>query len=249
MGIEIKNITKSFDVEEGKFVAVKDINFKIKDGEIVGILGPSGCGKTTILRMIAGLDKPTEGEIYNNEELIKDPSKDKGFIFQQYSLFPWLTVIENISFSLKLEKKPKEEIEKLALEYLDIVGLREFKNHYPHELSGGMKQRVAIVRSLINNPSILLMDEPFSAIDMQNRRKLQEVFIKIQKDIKMTTVFVSHDVDEAVFLADKIVVLSKNPGKIKEIIDIPLKHPRNRSSHEFLEIQAKISNLLGVLDQ
>lgn len=249
MGIEIKNITKSFDVEEGKFVAVKDINFKIKDGEIVGILGPSGCGKTTILRMIAGLDKPTEGEIYNNEELIKDPSKDKGFIFQQYSLFPWLTVIENVSFSLKLEKKPKEEIEKLALEYLDIVGLREFKNHYPHELSGGMKQRVAIVRSLINNPSILLMDEPFSAIDMQNRRKLQEVFIKIQKDIKMTTVFVSHDVDEAVFLADKIVVLSKNPGKIKEIIDIPLKHPRNRSSHEFLEIQAKISNLLGVLDQ
>ena len=218
----------------------------INDGELVCLLGPSGCGKTTLLRLIAGLDQPTSGEIIANGEVVKKPSGDRAVIFQQYSLFPWLTVLQNVTFGLELSGGSREENIKAAERYLTSVGLIDFKDSYPHELSGGMKQRVAIIRSLLNHSPILLMDEPFSALDMQNRHRLQEQLIGVWKRFENTIVFVTHDVDEAVFLADKIILLDKNPGKIAEIIEVDLKRPRKRDSEEFLKIQESIVDKLDM---
>ena len=240
MSIEIKNINKSFDGRGKNLSVLEDINLTIDDGEFVCLLGPSGCGKTTLLRLIAGLDNPTSGEIVANGEVVENPSGDRAVIFQQYSLFPWLTVLQNVTFGLEMSGGSKEENVKAAERYLKSVGLLEFKDSYPHELSGGMKQRVAIIRSLLNHSPILLMDEPFSALDMQNRHKLQEQLIGVWKRFENTIVFVTHDVDEAVYLADKIVLLDKNPGKIAEVINVDLERPRKRESQEFLEIQESI---------
>ena len=245
MSIEIKNINKSFDGRGKNLSVLEDISLTIGDGELICLLGPSGCGKTTLLRLIAGLDQPTSGEIIANGELVEKPSGDRAVIFQQYSLFPWLTVIQNVTFGLEISGGSKEENIQAAERYLKSVGLLEFKDSYPHELSGGMKQRVAIIRSLLNHSPILLMDEPFSALDMQNRHKLQEQLIGVWKRFENTIVFVTHDVDEAVYLADKIVLLDKNPGKIAEIISVDLERPRKRDSHEFLDIQESI---VGKLD-
>ena len=181
MAIEVKNINKSFEGKKKDELSVlEDINLTINDGELVCLLGPSGCGKTTLLRLIAGLDQPTSGEIVANGEVVKKPSGDRAVIFQQYSLFPWLTVLQNVTFGLEMTtKNSKEENIAAAERYLKSVGLIDFKDSYPHELSGGMKQRVAIIRSLLNHSPILLMDEPFSALDMQNRHKLQEQLIGV----------------------------------------------------------------------
>ena len=221
MTIEIKNINKSFKTRGNSLLPVlEDINLTIDDGELVCLLGPSGCGKTTLLRLIAGLDKPTSGEIVANGEVVKKPSGDRAVIFQQYSLFPWLNVLQNVMYGLERSgKHSKEENIAAAERYLKSVGLIDFKDSYPHELSGGMKQRVAIIRSLLNHSPILLMDEPFSAVDMQNRHSLQEQLIGVWKRFENTIVFVTHDVDEAVYLADKIVMLDKNPGRIKSSKD------------------------------
>ncbi|MBE6506074.1 MAG: ABC transporter ATP-binding protein [Methanobrevibacter sp.] len=246
MTIEIKNINKSFDGRGKNLSVLEDINMTIDDGQLVCLLGPSGCGKTTLLRLIAGLDQPTSGEIIANGELVKKPSGDRAVIFQQYSLFPWLTVIQNVTFGLEISGGSKEENIQAAERYLKSVGLLEFKDSYPHELSGGMKQRVAIIRSLLNHSPILLMDEPFSALDMQNRHKLQEQLIGVWKRFENTIVFVTHDVDEAVYLADKIVLLDKNPGKIAEIIEVDLERPRKRDSLEFLKIQESIVDKLDM---
>ena len=202
MTIEIKNINKSFKTRGNSLLPVlEDINLTIDDGELVCLLGPSGCGKTTLLRLIAGLDKPTSGEIVANGEVVKKPSGDRAVIFQQYSLFPWLNVLQNVMYGLERSgKHSKEENITAAERYLKSVGLIDFKDSYPHELSGGMKQRVAIIRSLLNHSPILLMDEPFSAVDMQNRHSLQEQLIGVWKRFENTIVFVTHDVDEAVFL-------------------------------------------------
>ena len=240
MSIEIKNINKSFDGRGKNLSVLEDINLTIDDGEFVCLLGPSGCGKTTLLRLIAGLDNPTSGEVVANGEVVEKPSGDRAVIFQQYSLFPWLTVLQNVTFGLEMSGGSKEENIQAAERYLQSVGLLEFKDSYPHELSGGMKQRVAIIRSLLNHSPILLMDEPFSALDMQNRYKLQEQLIGVWKRFENTIVFVTHDVDEAVYLADKIVLLDKNPGKIAEVISVDLERPRKRESQEFLEIQESI---------
>ena len=240
MSIEIKNINKSFDGRGKNLSVLEDINLTIDDGEFVCLLGPSGCGKTTLLRLIAGLDNPTSGEVVANGEVVEKPSGDRAVIFQQYSLFPWLTVLQNVTFGLEMSGGSKEENIQAAERYLKSVGLLEFKDSYPHELSGGMKQRVAIIRSLLNHSPILLMDEPFSALDMQNRHKLQEQLIGVWKRFENTIVFVTHDVDEAVYLADKIVLLDKNPGKIAEVISVDLERPRKRESQEFLEIQESI---------
>ena len=179
MSIEVKNINKSFDGRGKNLSVLEDINLTINDGELVCLLGPSGCGKTTLLRLIAGLDTPTSGEIIANGEVVKKPSGERAVIFQQYSLFPWLTVLKNVTFGLELSGGSKEENIRTAEEYLKSVGLLEFKDSYPHELSGGMKQRVAIIRSLLNHSPILLMDEPFSALDVPNKHRLQEQIIGI----------------------------------------------------------------------
>lgn len=247
MAIDIKNISKSFTTKDKEFTALKNINLHVDDGELICLLGPSGCGKTTLLRLIGGLEEADEGKIYDREELVSGPSKDRGFIFQQYSLFPWLNVLDNVMFGLNLSgEKTKEENLKDAERYLERVGLAEFKYSYPHELSGGMKQRVAIIRSLLNHTPVLLMDEPFSAVDMLNRHSLQEQLIGVWKRFNTTILFVTHDVDEAVYLADKIVVMDKKPGRIKEIVEVPLERPRQRETKEFLDFQDKIEKLLGV---
>ena len=248
LSIEIKNINKSFKSKKTNQLSVlEDINLTINDGELVCLLCPSGCGKTTLLRLIAGLDQPTSGEIVANGEVVKKPSGDRAVIFQQYSLFPWLTVLQNVTFGLEMTKQgSKEENVAAAERYLTSVGLIDFKDSYPHELSGGMKQRVAIIRSLLNHSPILLMDEPFSALDMQNRHKLQEQLIGVWKRFENTIVFVTHDVDEAVFLADKIVIMGKNPGRIDEIIEVDLPRIRKRESPEFIEIQESIVDKLDM---
>lgn len=231
MTIEVKNINKSFESKKTEKLSVlEDINLHIDDGELICLLGPSGCGKTTLLRLIAGLDQPTSGEIVANGEVVKKPSGDRAVIFQQYSLFPWLTVLKNVTFGLEMTNKGnKAENIAAAERYLKSVGLIDFKDSYPHELSGGMKQRVAIIRSLLNHSPILLMDEPFSALDMQNRHKLQEQLIGVWKRFENTIVFVTHDVDEAIYLADKIVIMDKNPGKIAKIVDVDIERPRKES--------------------
>lgn len=248
MSIEVKDINKSFKTNKKNLEVLKDINLHIDNGKFVCLLGPSGCGKTTLLRLIAGLDKPTSGEIIADGEVVKKPSGDRAVIFQQYSLFPWLSVIDNVMFGLNLNNKSKEENLKHAETYLERVGLSEFKDAYPHELSGGMKQRVAIIRSLLNHAPILLMDEPFSALDMQNRHKLQKQLIGVWKRFENTIVFVTHDVDEAFYLADEIVIMDKNPGKIKEVFHVDLERPRNRGSSEFLEIQDQVVSKLDSWD-
>lgn len=251
MAIEIKNINKSFHGRglDHDIKVLDDVNLNIGDGEFVCLLGPSGCGKTTLLRLIAGLDQPTSGEVIAYGEVVKKPSGDRAVIFQQYSLFPWLTVLENVMFGLNLKKdRTKEENLKAAERYLESVGLIDFKDSYPHELSGGMKQRVAIIRSLLNHSPILLMDEPFSALDMQNRHMLQEQLIGVWKRFKNTIVFVTHDVDEAIYLADKIVIMDKNPGKIKEVFDVDMPRLRKRESEEFIKIQEEVLDKLNVED-
>ena len=240
MSIEIKNINKSFDGRGKNLSVLEEISLTIDDGELVCLLGPSGCGKTTLLRLIAGLDQPTSGEIIANGELVEKPSGDRAVIFQQYSLFPWLTVIQNVTFGLEISGGSKEENIQAAERYLKSVGLLEFKDSYPHELSGGMKQRVAIIRSLLNHSPILLMDEPFSALDMQNRHKLQSQLIGVWKRFENTIVFVTHDVDEAVYLADKIVIMGKNPGRIDKVIEVDIERPRKRDSKEFIALQESI---------
>ncbi|WP_432644930.1 ABC transporter ATP-binding protein [Methanobrevibacter sp.] len=248
MSIEVKNIYKKFETKKSENLSVlEDINLTIDDGEFVCLLGPSGCGKTTLLRLIAGLETPSSGEIVANGEVVKKPSGDRAVIFQQYSLFPWLTVLQNVTFGLEMTKSDsKEENIAAAERYLKSVGLIDFKDSYPHELSGGMKQRVAIIRSLLNHSPILLMDEPFSAVDMQNRHSLQEQLIGVWKRFENTIVFVTHDVDEAIYLADKIVVLDKNPGKIADIVDVNLERPRKRQSPEFIAIQEAIVSDLNM---
>ena len=250
MPIEVKNINKSFISKKNDQLSVlKDINLNIDDGELVCLLGPSGCGKTTLLRLIAGLDQPTSGEIIANGEKVVEPSGDRAVIFQQYSLFPWLTVLQNVTFGLEMTNKgSKEENIETAERYLTRVGLIDFKDSYPHELSGGMKQRVAIIRSLLNHSPILLMDEPFSALDMQNRHKLQGQLIGVWKRFENTIVFVTHDVDEAVYLADKIVIMDKNPGRIANIIDVDIERPRKRDSKEFIALQETIVEDLDMGD-
>jgi NitT/TauT family transport system ATP-binding protein len=246
MTIEIKNINKSFKTHEKNVFALSDINLKIGDKDFVCLLGPSGCGKTTLLRLIGGLEIPDSGEILEDGNLIEGPSRERGFVFQQYSLFPWLNVLENVTFGLELSGSTKEENIRRAKTYLKSVGLEDAEDLYPHELSGGMKQRVAIIRSLINKSHTLLMDEPFSALDMQNRHKLQEELIRIWKKTETTIIFVTHDVDEAVFLADYIVLMGKNPGHIKEVYQNTLPRPRIRESQEAIELQNKI---IKILDQ
>ena len=250
MSIEVKNINKSFKSKKTDNLSVLEgINLHIDDGEFVCLLGPSGCGKTTLLRLIAGLDQPSSGEIIANGDKVDKPSGDRAVIFQQYSLFPWLTVLQNVTFGLEMTKKgSKEENIAAAERYLTSVGLIDFKDSYPHELSGGMKQRVAIIRSLLNHSPILLMDEPFSALDMQNRHKLQEQLIGVWKRFENTIVFVTHDVDEAVYLADKIVIMGKNPGRIENVVEVDMERPRKRDSQEFIALQESIVENLDMGD-
>jgi len=244
--LSIKNLNKIYHTEEGdEVVALSDINLYVADKEFVCFIGPSGCGKTTLLRIIAGLEKPDSGTLTVNKEPIKGPGPNRGMVFQEYSLFPWRTVLKNITFSLELKKISKSEREKIAIEFLELVGLLEFADSYPHELSGGMKQRVAIARAMVNDPDVLLMDEPFGAVDAQTRNRLQHELLNIWEKKKKTVLFITHSVDEAVFLADKVVVFTARPGRIKEVISVDLPRPRERTSFEANAVREHLLASLG----
>ena len=237
-------VTKIFNSEDGEMKSLEEISLNINQNEFLCIIGPSGCGKTTLLRLIAGLDFPSSGKIILDGEEIRSPSPERGMIFQDFSLFPWRTVLRNVEFGLEiLGIERKREV---AEEYLNLVGLNRFKNRYPYELSGGMKQRVAIARALAVNPAILLMDEPFGSLDAQTRNMLQDEILRIWGKTKKTVVFVTHSVDEALYLADRVVVMSINPGRIKKIIDVNMERPRERTDLKITEKRNEILDILGV---
>ncbi|MDR2690367.1 MAG: ABC transporter ATP-binding protein [Azoarcus sp.] len=222
--LKIDNVHKTFhsrlDPDEA-FVALTEVSLDVADGEFVVIVGPSGCGKTTLLDLLAGLTRPTSGQILLDGKPITGPSLDRGVVFQQYALFPWLTAQGNIEFGLEAKGVPAKERHEIALHFLDLVGLADFARHHPNELSGGMKQRVAIARSLAYDPEVLLMDEPFAALDAQTRETLQCELLRIWQASGKTVVFITHGIDEAVFLGQRVAVMSSRPGRIKQIVTIP----------------------------
>ncbi len=243
MTFEIKGVSKTYTSKKHgeKIYALQDINLTIETGKFVCFVGPSGCGKTTLLRLMEGFENPDEGTITDNGVLVTEPSSERGFIFQDYSLFPWLNVLDNVTFGLDIAGKPEEENKERAYKYLEAVGLKDFANKYPHELSGGMKQRVAIIRSIINDSKSLLMDEPFSALDVQTKHKLEEQLVNNWRGNDRTIIFVTHDVEEAAFLSDEIVVFSRRPGRIKKVFENNLPRPRDRSTYEFQDFVNEIT--------
>ncbi len=236
--VEISHISREFIKEDGdRVVALSDINLSIADDEFVSFVGPSGCGKTTLLRIIAGLDKASSGEVRVDGSLITGPGQKVGMVFQEYSLFPWRSVLSNVAFGLQMRGIPKEERQEIARKYISLVGLSQFELSFPYELSGGMRQRVAIARALATDPDLLLMDEPFGALDAQTRNHMQCELLDIWETKKKTILFVTHSCDEAVFLSDRVVVLSPRPGVIREIINIPISRPRDRTNKEFIDLR------------
>ena len=239
--IEVSNIIKTFATSNGINRVLNGVSLNVFEGDFICVVGPSGCGKTTLLNILAGLDKPDEGSVTFNGKTINGPSPERGVIFQQYALFPWKTVLENVAFGLKLKGIGKKERIEKALHYLELVGLTKFKNAYPKELSGGMKQRVAIARAYAVDPKILLMDEPFGALDAQTRGQLQEELLKTWEEEKKTVFFITHDVEEAVVLANRVIMMRANPGEIKEDLRVDLPYPRNQET-KLLESFTKLKN-------
>ena len=242
--VQIKAVEKIYEGRNGKTVALNGVNLDIYDNEFICVVGPSGCGKSTLLNIIAGLHEATSGEVLVDGVKVEGTGVDRGVVFQQYALFPWLTVKKNVMFGLNLKKElTPEQREEIAEKYIKMVGLEKFMDAYPKELSGGMKQRVAIARAYAVNPSLLLMDEPFGALDAQTRTQLQTELLKTWEEEKKTCFFITHDVEEAIILATKVIVMSARPGRIKTIVDINLPYPRTQDlkmTKEFLDLKAQI---------
>lgn len=245
--LDVQHLTKYYHTPTGKVLALNDVNFQVHRRELVCVIGPSGCGKSTFSRIIAGLEPFDAGVALLEGKPIDGPSREQGMVFQGYTLFPWRTVKENVMFGPLMGGKGQLEAEKLALQWLDLIGLAKFANSYPHQLSGGMKQRVAIARALVNEPRILLMDEPFGALDAQTRSKMQRHLLDIWRNIDITILFVTHDLDEAILLADRILVLKAHPGEVQEVIEVPVPRPRSLAqlqSPEFLATRARLDQLI-----
>lgn len=248
--ISIEFVEKTFPSRNGKeaFTAVSDVNLQVKEGEFLTVVGPSGCGKSTLLDLLGGLTKPSKGRIMINEKEVTGPGLDRAIVFQQYALYPWRTALQNVLFGLEAKGTPKNERIQQAKYYMDLVGLSQFYDHYPHELSGGMKQRVAIARSLAYDPEVLLMDEPFAALDAQTRENLQEELLHIWRKKKKTIIFITHGIDEAVYLGQRIAVLTSNPGKVKMIIENQqaerFTHSDFRSSTAFSTVRHQVWSAL-----
>lgn len=240
--LNIEHLNKDYEVDGSSVHVSDDVNLTVREGEFISIVGPSGCGKSTLLRIIAGLDRATSGKVENRGRKINGISKNIGMIFQEPRLFPWLTIRDNVSFcfSIYQKRKDKKRINELVDYYLRLVDLSDFAQAYPNQLSGGMKQRASIARTLIENPEILLLDEPFSALDAFTRMSMQKELLKIWETEKKTMILVTHDIDEAIFLSDRVVVLSERPSTIQNIIEIRKSRPRDRSSYDFLEIRRQI---------
>ncbi len=245
-GVTIKDVAKTFTKEDGTATpALKGVTLEIRDKEFVCLVGPSGCGKTTLLRIIAGLETTTTGSVTIDGNAVTGPDPKRGMVFQEYSLFPWRRVIDNIAFGLEMKGVSREERRQTAEYYLKMVGLSRFRDAYPFELSGGMRQRVAIARALANEPDVLLMDEPFGALDAQTRNRMQKELLCLWKKTEKTIVFVTHSVDEAVYLSDRIIVLSPRPGSVQEIITIPWPRPRDRTSADFAEVRRRVLEMIN----
>jgi NitT/TauT family transport system ATP-binding protein len=241
--LEVKGLGKRFGGTE----ALRNIAFQTHRREFLCIVGPSGCGKSTLVRILAGLEQQSEGAVLLDGTPVTGPGRDRGMVFQGYTLFPWLTVKKNVMFGLEVNRRGRTESEREALQWLQLIGLEKFANAYPHQLSGGMKQRVAIARALANQPRILLMDEPFGALDAQTRARMQAHLLEIWRKIDITIVFITHDLDEAIFLADRILVLKPHPGEMQELIEVPVPRPRNGGqmlSDEFLATKARLEELI-----
>lgn len=245
--LDVRHVGKRFTTPQGECVALDDISFRTYRREFVCVIGPSGCGKSTLIRILAGLDAETSGEVLLDGKPVQGPGADRGMVFQGYTLFPWLTVKKNVMFGLRMNGSSSGQAEREALQWLDLVGLTRFADVYPHQLSGGMKQRVAIARALANRPRILLMDEPFGALDAQTRAKMQTHLLDIWRNIDVTILFITHDLDEAIFLADRILVLKANPGAVQELIEVPVPRPRDYSqvnTPEFTATKARLEALI-----
>ncbi len=243
--IEIQGVTKNYETREGSFLALEEVNLDVEKNEFICVVGPSGCGKTTLMNIIAGLNPPSTGTVKVRGELVTGPGKGKGVVFQQYALYPWLTVEKNVEFGLRMKGVEKEKRREIAQKYIKIVGLEKFAKSYPKELSGGMKQRVAIARAYTTGPEVLLMDEPFGALDAQTRAQLQENLLNTWQQEKKTCFFITHDVEEAVLLSTKVIIMSAGPGRIREIVDVHLPYPRDQETKltpEFNELKNQIWN-------
>ncbi len=246
--LQVKNVNKIFSSSTGQDVqALKEINLTVKEKEFAVIVGPSGCGKSTLLNIVGGLEKATSGTIEVDGKEIYEPGADRGMVFQGYSLFPWLTVKENVEFGLKIKGVVSSERDKVSKKYIELVGLKGFEDALPKTLSGGMKQRVAIARTLANRPSLLLMDEPFGALDAQTRVIMQELLVNISCKTETTVLFITHDIDEALLLGDRIYVMGRRPGYIRDIIDVNYEGVRSHNTlveMEFIEMKKKIMDML-----
>ncbi len=238
--IHMTGLSKVFVKGRREVKAIEGFELDVGDGEFVCLLGPSGCGKTTVLRILAGLETKTRGTVQIHEKDITGAGSDRGMVFQEFALFPWRTARRNIEFGLEVKGIPESERASVSQRLIELVGLKGFEDSHPKELSGGMKQRVAIARALANDPKVLLMDEPFGSLDAQTRNLMQKELLRIWSTARTTVVFVTHSVEEAVYLADRIVVMTARPGKVREIIPVPLPRPRDRTSREFIEIRSKV---------
>ena len=245
--VQVKGVRMVFDTRNGEMVALNGVDLDIHENEFICVVGPSGCGKSTLLNIIAGLTQPTSGTVLCNGKEVTGTGTDRGVVFQQYALFPWLTVKKNVKFALEMRGVKGQEADEEAMKYLEKVDLVKFADHYPKELSGGMKQRVAIARAYANDPEVLLMDEPFGALDAQTRAQLQTELLKTWEQEKKTCFFITHDVDEAVLLAQRVVIMSARPGRIKRIVDIDIPYPRTQETKilpRFTELKNYIWNIV-----
>ena len=242
--LSIRAVERRFAGAKGTTLALQATSLEVAENDFITILGPSGCGKSTLLRIVAGLDHPTAGEVLLDGERVRGPGADRGMVFQSYTLFPWLNVLENVCFGLRERGLPRGQQLEIADGFIDKVGLRGFEHHYPKQLSGGMQQRTAIARALANGPRMLLMDEPFGALDHQTRELMQELLLGIWEAEKKTVLFVTHDIDEAVFMGGRVVVMSARPGRIKIDREVPLAHPRHysiKTTRAFAELKAELT--------
>lgn len=245
--LSFEGVYKTFSSGDKQVEALENINMKVEPSEFAVIVGPSGCGKSTLLQIAAGLEHPTAGKAFLNGVEITGPGADRGMVFQAYTLFPWLTVADNVAFGPRQKKLPETEVEERVNRYLEVTGLLKFAKLYPKALSGGMKQRVAIARALANDPEVLLMDEPFGALDAQTRVVMQELLLQVWETNHKTVLFITHDIDEAILLADTVHVMSRQPGSIKKTLAIPLERPRDHSltlSPEFIPLKKEIVELI-----
>jgi sulfonate transport system ATP-binding protein len=237
--LNINSLAKQFSIDSGTFHALTDVNLQVESGEFVSIVGASGCGKSTLLRIIVGLDSASAGDIFLGDGPIRTAGVDRGMVFQEARLLPWMTVWENIAFGCR-NKTPAAKKKSLVEEHLELVGLKGFEKAYPHQLSGGMQQRVSIARALVNRPKVLLLDEPFGALDAMTRITMQQEILRIWEAEKTTMILVTHDIDEAIFLGDRVVVMSSRPGTIINTVPVQLPRPRDRSDYDFVQIRKKI---------